>query len=52
MGVDNHNQEVLNLVQALKTLLLYIQEEKDTVEKFRQNVRSLWERVEAFGGLQ
>ncbi len=50
MGFDDHKQEVFNLVQALKTLFLYTQEEKDTVEEFGRNFRSLWEMVEAFGG--
>jgi hypothetical protein len=50
MGFDNHKQEVFNLVQVLKTLFLYTQGEKDTVEKFGCNFRSLWETVEAFGG--
>jgi hypothetical protein len=50
MGFDNHKQEVFNLVLALKTLFLYTQEEKDTVEEFGRNFRSLWETVEAFGG--
>ncbi len=50
MGFDDHKQEVFNLVQALKMPFLYTQGEKDTVEKFRCNFRSLWETVEAFGG--
>jgi hypothetical protein len=50
MGFDNHKQEVFNLVQAPKTLFLYTQGEKDTVEEFGRNFRSLWEMVEAFGG--
>jgi hypothetical protein len=37
VGFDNHKQEVFNLVQALKTLFLYTQGEKDTVEEFGQN---------------
>ncbi len=47
---DNIKQEVFNLVQALKTLFLYTQGEKDTVEEFGCNFQSLWETVEAFGG--
>ena len=43
-------QEVFNLVQALKTLFLYTQGEKDTAEEFGRSFRSLWEMVEAFGG--
>ncbi len=50
MGFDDHKQEVFNLVQALKMLFLYTQGEKDTVEEFGRNFRSLWETVEAFGG--
>jgi hypothetical protein len=50
VGFEDHKQEVLNLVQALKMLFLYTQEEKDTVEEFGRNFRSLWETVEAFRG--
>jgi hypothetical protein len=50
MGFDDHKKEVFNLVQVLKMLFLYTQGEKDTVEEFRHNFRSLWETVEAFGG--
>jgi hypothetical protein len=50
VGFDDHKQEVFNLVQVLKTLFLYTQGEKDTVEEFRCNFRSLWEMVEAFVG--
>ncbi len=50
MGFDNHKQKVFNLVQAFKTLFLYMQEENDTVEEFGRNFQSLWETVEAFGG--
>ncbi len=41
---------MFNLVQALKTLFLFTQGEKDTVDKYRRNFRSLWDTVEAFGG--
>ncbi len=34
VGFDNKKQEVFNLVQVLKTLFLYTQGEKDTVEEF------------------
>ncbi len=37
VGFDNHKQEVFNLVQALKTLFLYTQGEKDTVEEIGRN---------------
>ncbi len=50
VGFDDHKQEVFNLVQALKMLFLYTQGEKNTVEEFGCNFRSLWETVEAFGG--
>ena len=41
---------MFNLVQSLKTLFLYTQSEKDTVEEYVRNFRSLWEMMEAFGG--
>jgi len=41
---------VFNLVQALKTLFLFTQGEKDTVDEYGRNFRSLWDTVEAFGG--
>ena len=47
---DDHKQEVFNLVQSLKTLFLYTQSNKETVEEYRRNFRSLWDTVEAFGG--
>jgi len=50
VGFDDHKQEVFNLVQALKTLFLFTQAEKDTVDKYGRNFRSLWDTVEAFGG--
>ncbi len=31
---DNHKQEVFNLVQALRMLFLFMQGEKDTVDKY------------------
>ncbi len=51
VGFDNHKQEVFNLVQALKTLFLYTQGEKDGINQYRCNFRSLWDTVKAFGGL-
>jgi hypothetical protein len=51
VGFDDHKQEVFNLVQSLKTLFLYTQGERDTVEEYGHNFRSLWDTVEAFGGL-
>ena len=50
MGFDDHKQEVFNLVQALKTLFLYSQRDKETVEQYGWNFCALWEKVEAFGG--
>jgi hypothetical protein len=34
VGFDHHKQEVFNLVQALRALFLYTQNEKDTVEEY------------------
>jgi len=50
VGFDDHKQEVFNLVQALKTMFLYSQSDKETVEQYGWNFRALWETVEAFGG--
>ncbi len=50
VGLDNHKQEVFNLVQSLKTLFLYSQREKDTGKEYGQNFKSLWKTVKAFGG--
>ena len=50
MGFDDLKQEVFNLVQSLKTLFLYTQSIKETVEEYGRNFRSLWDTVEAFGG--
>ena len=38
------------MVQSQKTLLLYTQSEKETVEEYARNFKSLWKTVEAFGG--
>jgi hypothetical protein len=51
MGFDDHKQKVFNLVKSLKTLFLYTQGKKETVEEYSRNLRSLWDTVEAFGGL-
>jgi hypothetical protein len=51
VGFDNHKQEVFNLVQVLKMLFLYTQGEKDGIDQYGHNFRSLWDTVEAFGGL-
>jgi len=50
VGFDDHKQSVFNLVQSLKTLFLHTQSEKETVEEYARNFRSLWDMVEAFGG--
>ncbi len=50
VGFDDHKQEVFNLVQALKTLFLYTQAEKESVKEYCCNFKSLWDMVEAFGG--
>ncbi len=47
---DNHMQEIFNLVQALKTLFLYTQIEKESMDKFARSFKSLWDMVGAFGG--
>ncbi len=51
IGFDDHKQEVSNPVQALRMLFLFTQGEKDTVDEYGHNFRSLWDMVEAFGGL-
>ncbi len=51
MGFDGHKKEVFNPVQALKTLFLYSQCKKETMEEYGPNFRSLWDTVEAYGGL-
>ena len=43
-------QEVFNLVQALKTLFLYTQTEKECVYEYTCNFKSFWDTVEAFSG--
>ena len=35
VGFDDHKQEIFNLVQALKTLFLYTQTDKETGEEYR-----------------
>ena len=49
VGFDDHKQEVYNLVQAMKTLFLYTQTDKDSVEDYSRNQTSLWDTAEAFG---
>ncbi len=41
VGFDNHKQDVFNLVQALKVLFLYTQSEKELVEEYGINLRSI-----------
>ena len=48
VGLDDHEQEVFNLVQALKMLYLYTRTEKESVDKYACNFKSLW--VEALCG--
>ena len=50
VGFDDHKQDIFNLVQALKMLFLYTQTDKETVEEYAHNFKSLWDTVEAFGG--
>jgi hypothetical protein len=50
LGFDDHKQEVFNLVQSLKTMFLYTQSDKEMVEEYGRNFRSLWDTVEVFGG--
>ena len=37
VGFDDHKQEVFNLVQALKTLFLYTQTEKESIDEYAHN---------------
>ncbi len=41
IGFDDHKQEVFNLVQVLKMLFLYTQGEKDGIDQYGCNFRSL-----------
>jgi hypothetical protein len=50
VGFNDHKQDVFNLVQALKTLFLYTQGDKESMQEYGCNFRSLWDTVEAFGG--
>ncbi len=47
---NGHEQEVFNLVQALKTLFLYMQAKKESINEYTRDFKSLWDMVEAFGG--
>jgi hypothetical protein len=46
VGFNNHKQDVFNLVQALKVLFLYTQSEKEPVEEYGRNLKSLWDMVD------
>ena len=50
VGFDDHKQEVFNLVQALKALFLYTRAEKESMDEYTCNFKSLWDTVEAFSG--
>ncbi len=50
VGFNDYKQDVFNLVQALKTLFLYTQGDKESMQEYGRNFRSLWDTVEAFGG--
>ena len=49
VGFDDHKQEVYNLVQTMKTLFLYTQTDKESVEDYSRNLTSLWDTTEDFG---
>ena len=49
VGFDVHKQEVYNLVQAMNTLFLYTQIDKESLEYYSQNLNSIWDTDEAFG---
>jgi hypothetical protein len=49
VGFNNHKQEIFNLVQAFKTLFLLTQGDRESVEEYSRNFKSLWDTVEAFG---
>jgi hypothetical protein len=42
VGFDDHKQEIVNLVQVLKMLFLYMQTDMKTVEEYFQNLKGLW----------
>ena len=43
VGFDDHKQELYNLVQVMKTLSLYTQTDKESVEDYSRNLTSLWD---------
>jgi hypothetical protein len=50
LGFNDHKQEIFNLVQMLKMLFFYTQTDKETVEEYLWNFKSLWDTVKVFGG--
>ena len=50
VGFDDHKQEVYNLVQSMKSLMLFSQGEKETVDEYVQGFKSHWDTCSAFGG--
>ena len=49
VGFDDHKQEVYNLVQSMKSLMLYSQGEKETVDEYVLSFKSYWDTCTAFG---
>ena len=49
VGFDDHKQEVYNLVQSIKSLMLYSQGENETVDAYAQGFKSHWDTCTAFG---
>ena len=43
VGFDDHKHEVYHLVQAMKTLFLYTQTDKESVEDYSRNLTSIWD---------
>jgi hypothetical protein len=41
VGFDDHKQEVLHLIHALNMFFFYSQTDKETMEEYPQNIRSL-----------
>ncbi len=50
VSFKDHKQDVFDLVQVLEALFLYTQSEKESVEEYGGNLKSLWDMVEGFGG--
>ena len=49
VGFDNHKEEVFNLAQAPKSLMIYSQGEKETVNEYVQSFKSHWGMYSVFG---